>query len=124
RRRTMNAQKTRILKEARTLFWPWCIVILTGVLAPLLPSTLRLWRFGGDMRSVAFWIGLPLMATLALGSEFQHRTLMLLLSQPVDRKKLWAEKWIVLLVAVLSAGLVYWYNWRTVFDNETDQGSV
>jgi hypothetical protein len=120
----MQSQKARILKEARALFWPWSAVILAGGLGPLLPFPRQLLRLGVDVSLVGFWVGFPLMAPLALGSEFQHRTLMLLLSQPVDRRKIWSEKWIVLLAAVLSSSLVYWFNWPRVSNNETGPGSI
>ena len=38
----MNAKTTRILKEARPLFWPWCAVVLAGAL-PLRLPVIRLW---------------------------------------------------------------------------------
>ena len=33
----MNAKATRILKEARPLFWPWCAVALAGALPLVYP---------------------------------------------------------------------------------------
>jgi hypothetical protein len=92
----------RILKEARPLFWPWCAVILAGVI-PLVRSLHSIeW-----ISLFGFFLGIPLLATLSLGNEFQHRTLSLLLSQPVGRMEIWGEKLSVTVVAVLSAVLVF-----------------
>jgi hypothetical protein len=97
----MNARTTRILKEARPLFWPWCAVILAGVLPLVHPFWAPyIWVIG-------FFVGIPLLATLSLGNEFQHRTLSLLLSQPVGRMEIWGEKLSVTIVAIVSAVLVF-----------------
>jgi len=98
----MNAKTTRILKEARPLFWPWCAVAAAGVLPLAHPPQLieLIWPIG-------FFLGIPLLATLPLGNEFEHRTLSLLLSQPIGRMKIWGEKLSVTVVAVLSAVLFF-----------------
>jgi hypothetical protein len=98
----MNAKSTRILKEARPLFWPWCAVVCAGALPLAHPPQLMelIWPIG-------FFLGIPLLATLPLGDEFQHRTLSLLLSQPVGRMVIWGEKLSVTVVAVLSAVLFF-----------------
>jgi hypothetical protein len=98
----MNAKTPRILKEAHPLFWPWCAVILAGVL-PLAHSPQSI----GWISPIGFFLGIPLLATLPLGDEFQHRTFSLLLSQPVGRMVIWGEKLSVTVVAVLSAVLVF-----------------
>jgi len=95
----MNA--TRILKEARPLFWPWSAVALAGALPLIYPL---------DWTPLIYLIGffaVPLLATLSLGEEFQHRTLSLLLSQPVRRMKIWGEKLTITGVAVVSAVLAF-----------------
>jgi len=97
----MEAKTTRILMEARPLLWPWCAVALAGALPLVYPC---------DVRALIILIGflaIPLMATLSLGDEFQHRTLSLLLSQPIGRMRIWAEKISVTVVAILSAILVF-----------------
>ena len=84
----MNAKTTRILKEARSVFWPWCAVIIAGALRLMEQSHPA---FLGDgplgvvhhliepLSFLGFFLGIPLLATLPLGNEFQHRTLPLLL---------------------------------------------
>src|SRR5215469_527820 len=107
----MNAKATRIFKEARLLFWPWCAVIIAGTLRPLesyfaMMGSNPSWQgfhLVEPISFVGFFIGIPLLATLTLGSEFQHRTLGLLLSQPVERTEIWGAKISVTIVAVLSA---------------------
>jgi len=98
----MDAKTTRILKEARPLFWPWCAVAAAGVLPLAHPP-----QSIGLISPIGFFLGIPLLATLSLGNEFQHRTLSLLLSQPVDRMEIWGEKLSVIVVAVVSAVLVF-----------------
>ena len=98
----MTAKTTRILKEARLLFWPWCAVTAAGVLPLIPPLHAVAW-----ISAFGFYLGIPLLATLPLGNEFQHRTLSLLLSQPVDRMEIWGEKMRVTVVAVLPAVLIF-----------------
>lgn len=96
----MNA--TRILKEARPLFWPWCAVVCAGALLLLHPP-----RLIGDFSQVVFVLGVLLLATLPFGNEFQHRTFSLLLSQPVRRMEIWREKMSVTAIVVFTAALVF-----------------
>src|ERR1700733_827040 len=120
----MDPRTMRIMKEGRAMFWPWCAVSFAG----LLPWLLSLPGFSPRSLEhgvaplltaasvVGFWVGIPLLATLPLGNEFQHRTLPLLLSQPIERLELWAEKWSVTVIAVLSASLVYCFGWHRALD--------
>src|ERR1051326_3032456 len=62
---------------------------------------------------LGFFIGIPLLATLPFGSEFQCRTLASLLSQPVRRTEIWAEKLFVSGITAISAAAIYalmWWN--------------
>src|SRR5262245_8049124 len=102
----MNA-RVRMMADARSLFWPWCAVATVGIL-----SLLRLPRLPGGVDSEAiaafgFCIGVPLLATLAFGNEFQFGTLSSLLSQPIERSRIWREKSLVITLAVLSAAIAY-----------------
>src|SRR6266850_2267112 len=100
----MDLQFSRIRKEARAMFWPWCAVIFAGVLTWLRPyGSQELWLITTN----TFLIAIPLLATIPLGMEFQHGTLPLLFSQPVARTRILREKWIVMAVAVVSAAIVY-----------------
>ena len=57
------------------------------------------------LAKVTFLGGLILLASLSFGTELQQRTLPLLLSQPIDRSRLWGEKLFVLVAAIGSAVL-------------------
>ncbi len=98
----MNSRTARLLKEARALFWPWCAVAVAAVL-PLVRAP----RSSADLIIVWFLLGFLVLATLPFGNEFQHRTLSLLLAQPVERTEIWSEKLSVMAVAVLSAALIW-----------------
>ncbi len=98
----MTAKSTRILKEARPLAWPWLAVALAGAL-PLIHGS----KYLTLVTTVGFWLGIPVLATLAFGSEFQNRTISLVLSQPVSRREIWREKLIVTVFAVVTASLVF-----------------
>ena len=97
----MSAKTTRILKEARPLFWPWCAVALAGALPLVYPLA---WT---PLIYLIGFFAVPLLAVLSLGNEFQHRTLSLLLSQPVGRMEIWGEKLSVTVAAIVSAVLVF-----------------
>jgi hypothetical protein len=108
----MHFQSTRILKEARALFWPWCAVTLAATLS-FVPSGYSIGQtLAKGIASLGFWLGMPLIATLAFGNEFQYQTLSLILTQPVDRMKIWRDKMLVVFVAVLSAAGVYALGYR------------
>ena len=98
----MTATTTRLLKEARPLFWPWCAVVLSGAVPLLHPPDPIRW-----ISQVGFFVGIPLLATIPLGNEFQHRTISLLLSQPIGRVEIWREKLSITLLMVFSAALVF-----------------
>ena len=98
----MDAQIVRMKKEGRMLFWPWCAVTVMGALPFLIPHS----STAAKLNLLSFFFGLPLLATLSLGSEFYHRTFSLWLSQPLSRMQLWSEKTSVMSAAVLSAGLI------------------
>jgi hypothetical protein len=97
----MAAKTTRILKDARPLMLPWCAVALAGALPLVYPVA---WT------TLIYLIGffvVPVLATLSLGDEFQHRTFSLLLSQPVGRMRIWGEKLSITVVAVVSSILFF-----------------
>src|SRR5271169_5130273 len=105
----MTAKTMRLFKEARPLILPWCAVTA----AALLPLVKR-HEFTTSISLIGFWAGIPLLAALPLGIEFQHRTLSILLAQPVGRMEIWREKLSVTVIAVLSAALVFFFVWRAV----------
>jgi polyhydroxybutyrate depolymerase len=106
----MSPRTTRLIKEVRALFGPWCGVVILCAL-PLFHISHTL-----SETSVAFcYLGVPMLATLSLGYEFKHHTFSLLLSQPVSRMVIWREKMSVAIVAVASASVVFCIGWRSEF---------
>ena len=96
----MNARV--FIKEGRPLFWPWCAVMLTGFVSLIRPLQAVDW-----LGVLGIVLGVPLLATLPFGNEFQNRTLSLLLSQPVGRVRVWIEKSCIAFLAVASVVLVF-----------------
>ena len=118
----MNPTTTRLLKEARVLFWPWCLVTIGGVL-PLIQQRLHIGSsvYGHLLAGIgplSVFVGFPLLATLSLGSEFQHGTLSMLLTQPVSRMRIWGEKMSVTAFAVSLAAVIQGYAWRNWLRDE------
>jgi hypothetical protein len=100
--------KTRLLKELRLLALPAGAVVGTAVVALAWvgagepgPVT-RAWLL--RVVTMVFFLGVPLLVALPFGAEFQQRTLVLLLAQPLSRTRLWAEKCAVLTAVVLVVG--------------------
>jgi ABC-type transport system involved in multi-copper enzyme maturation permease subunit len=94
---------TRVLiKEGRPLFWPWCADMFTGAVSLIRPLHSIEW-----VGLLGIVLGIPLLATLPFGNEFQNRTLSLLLSQPVGRARIWFEKSSIAFVAVASVAAVF-----------------
>lgn len=96
----MDARITRIKKEVRMLLWPWCAVVMAGALPVIVQNS-----YTKKMNLLSFFVGIPLLAALSLGNEFQQRTLTLWLTQPFSRMQLWGEKLSVMFGAVLTAAL-------------------
>src|SRR5438093_4796117 len=107
----MSAKVIRLKKEVRALLWPWCVVVTAAVLPVILPHNFGLDATRSNLAEgisfLGFVIGIPLLAVLALGNEFQYRTLSLWLSQPCGRMQLWGEKLIVSSAAVALATVAY-----------------
>ncbi len=87
-------------KEVEQIRSTWLISVFLVQLPALLPS-------GGSEISALFYLGTCLLlAVLPFGTEFQHRTLHALLSQPVGRRALWRTKAGILGVALAMHGLL------------------
>src|SRR4249919_3005068 len=108
----MRAEATRALKESRALLIPWCVV-MAACTFPLLRRFHHISLNDNVFTQLGVLLGIPLLACFIYGTEFRSRTMQLLLSQPVDRMKIWREKGIVtafataipLIVAFVSVGL-------------------
>lgn len=109
----MNANtRLRLWKEARALLPMWAA--MAGLIA--VPFLLR-HEQPMDFALGAYWLGCALLGPVCMGQEFQHRTMGLLLSQPVPRRRLWWEKMAVLCVAMV--GLFAWM--ELLWGTETGQ---
>src|SRR5664279_4435094 len=82
----MNA---RLIKETRDL-----LPMFAGTL-PLIVVPQLIWPPSG-FGYLALEVACVVMAGNAFGTEFQHRTLSLLLSQPIPRSVIWRDKMLVL----------------------------
>jgi hypothetical protein len=94
----MNA---RLIKETRDLL-PIFVGSLLLIAAPYL-----IWRgWAGDLGCVVFGLACAVLGGSSFGNEFQHRTLSVLLSQPIARSVMWREKMLILGGAMLASLLV------------------
>jgi hypothetical protein len=109
----MNANtRLRLWKEARALLPMWAAV--AGLIA--VPFLLR-YEQPMDFALGAYWLGCGLLGPVCMGQEFQHRTMGLLLSQPISRRRLWWEK-----MGVLCAAMVGLFAWmELLWGTETGQ---
>jgi TM2 domain-containing membrane protein YozV len=113
----MKSSSAQIVKEARQLAWPWTILMLAGlfVLArpwfsalPALPMSSAPWqRLTEWILPIGAFFGSSLLAALPLGNEFQFRTLAMRFAQPVERRDLWRQKFLVTVAAVAPPAVIY-----------------
>ena len=88
----MNANtRLRLWKETRALLPFWAA--MAGLIG--IPALFRV-QEGVAMSVSAYVFGCALLGSVIIGQEFQHRTMGLLLSQPVSRRRIWWEKMFVL----------------------------
>jgi hypothetical protein len=86
-----------LAKELRPLLLPWGIAAFAGLghLLPLAGSGFvnhDIVSFLMGLSGVAFVVGVLVLTALPMGLELQERTLTLLVSQPMDRSRLWRVK--------------------------------
>lgn len=91
-----------IRKEFRSLALPAGLVLAAAVVGTWGSTGLsRRWApLAEQVAGIAFLVGTPLMAALSFGDEFHHRTMVLLLTEPVSRTRVWLEKWLVVVTVV------------------------
>lgn len=94
-----------VYKEIRALCPVWALSI-----AALGASIL--WRDGFPVGIIAYFVAVLALGAQSVGQEFDYRTLPLLLSQPVDRRRLYRIKAAVLIpmaltVAAIAAVILY-----------------
>lgn len=88
-------------KEVRALAPAWFIALVLPTLCGVVS--------GGEWEAawVGFFMGCGLLGAIGIGHEYDHQTIGLLLSQPVDRRFVWGVKMIVLWGGMLSIALIY-----------------
>src|ERR1043165_3342266 len=98
----------RLAKEFRALLFPWslCAIASLGYLAGTVSNGSVRGALTG-LAGFAFYLGCLLLAVLPLGSEFQERTLPLLFGPPIERARLWKEKFLAATSAVLALVVVH-----------------
>jgi len=104
----------RLAKEFRTLLLPWSVALAIAIVIPLANFLIAARVIeGGPFVSFilglvvfAFFSSLLAMAASPFGTEFQYRTLPLLLSQPIPRSLIWKYKLIAASLGIASALLV------------------
>ncbi|OFW08825.1 MAG: hypothetical protein A3H96_08220 [Acidobacteria bacterium RIFCSPLOWO2_02_FULL_67_36] len=101
---------TRALKELRVLMPPAGLIVGAAILAMVGGHSHTRAIFGLAVRVLllSFFVGMAMLAATSFGSEFQQRTLVLLLSQPIARTRVWFEKWAAL-VSVACAVVAFQY---------------
>lgn len=94
----MNAStRLRLWKESRALLPLWGIVMGWVIVPPLLGLAHAL-----NYSLAGFIFGCAVLGPAVVGHEFEHRTAIFLVSQPVSRRRLWLEKLLVLGMALLA----------------------
>src|SRR5438270_11947074 len=108
----MTSQSVRMMKDFRILAWPWMAVTSAAALAHILQvSQVKYGPFDAEgMTAVGYFIGIPLLAGLVIGAEFQYRTLGLTLAQPISRAEIWRSKIIATFAAVLPTALLFGFS--------------
>lgn len=106
-------------KELRTLAWPAAAIIAVIVLPVAWAATFEPAGVPRDLRSLrlhafqisaaGFLLGSALLAALPLGAEFQHRTMVLLMAQPVSRGRVWLTKHATLVGVLALIGLAGYF---------------
>lgn len=95
------AMHPRIAKDIRLIRPAW---LLTGTL--LIATAFLPHGQGSEWVILIVIFGLPVVAASMFGGEFNDGTLPQLLAQPVDRRRVWYEKMLVLTIALGSLLLV------------------
>jgi hypothetical protein len=99
----------RLTKEFRALLLPGIVAAGAGILIPLMRLAIEAGAFADFVVGLMGFIlfsGFLGIAALPWGFEFQHRTLPLLLSQPVPRNRIWKDKLLAAFLVIVGALLV------------------
>lgn len=106
----MTAISIHLRKEAHHLFWPWLALMSLALIALWSTSWNLKWLSPGDqMRFIELGVfaGIPLLAALGFGAEFQYNTLNMALVQPIERAEIWHRKFIAMVFAILPVSFLF-----------------
>lgn len=94
----------RLLKELRALLPPAALIAAATALSFAWSAADGVGRpfasLAAQIAQTTFILGPAFISASAFGAEFQHHTMVLLLSQPVSRSRIWLEKSLVLAAVV------------------------
>ena len=109
-----------VAKEVRALLpiWLGCLLII-AVCATAGDALFR--NLGRPFGVLTYLAGSIVLGALAIGQEYQHRTLPMLLSQPVSRGRILGVKFVVLAAMLLTLAAAAW---RGVFYTSGETGAV
>ena len=91
---------TRLIKETRDL-----LPVFAGTLLLIAVPYLIFHLNDAGVGYAAFGLACAVMGGSSFGNEFQHRTISLLLSQPIPRSVIWREKMLVLGAGILASAI-------------------
>jgi len=86
----------RITKDFRLIAPAWLLTMALMIAAAFLP------QFGKEWAVTIVVFGSLIIAASIFGAEFSHGTLPQLLAQPIDRRRIWGEKMLVMAAALAS----------------------
>jgi len=103
--------RKRLAKELRPLLLPAGVAAAAAIaplgLAKCGASTVHeVWAFFVGLLFFVFLGSAAIIGAVPFGGEFQHRTLYLVLSQPLTRRRLWTEKVLALVIMLIALHLV------------------
>ena len=90
-----------LAKELRPLFLPAGIAVAGAMIPPVN-------ELSAMLSALACFGGFAVLAATTFGLEFQQHTLTLLLSQPVERRRIWQDKILIVLLAGIAVIMVNW----------------
>jgi hypothetical protein len=134
----VTTMRSRIAKELRALILPWSAALIAAFLLPILilmhEGALHwghdFWGFLAGCATIMACASVPLLAALSFGTEYQQRTLPLLLAQPLERHRLWNEKLLAVVVTIISplllfalslaAIVLFWSGWKVQVKHDAE----
>lgn len=112
----MRSIRPLVMKELRNVLPLWLSIIVAALIPQIRFHPYRLREF---LSVATLYAGTSLLATLPVGYEFQSGTFPFLLAQPIDRRRLWAMKMVVIALSVVPVGFIYLWGSRTALRPET-----